>query len=571
MAAVDSAWAIAVDSAGSAYVTGYSNSTNFPTQSPFQANLAGQENAFVTKVAPAGNTLVWSTYLGGSGADQSLAIAVDSQNSPYIVGNTSSSNFPTHAPYQSTNNGQDTFLAKFSPNGSSLVYSTYLGGGSMDTGFGVAVDSAGSAYVTGQAFSTNFPTTTSAFQTVNNGGGNGSNAYLTKFSPNGGSLLYSTFLGGTTVSGDQASAIAVDSEGSAYITGIARSANFPTLEAFQTTNRDNYTAFVTKFGPNGDSLVYSTFLGGTTEDFGQGIAVDGAGAAYLTGTTYSTNFPTQSPFQSTNLGGGAFVTKIAPYPSPNEYPLTVTASPSNGGAVSAIPTSKNGSYAFGTSVQLTALPANGYGFVGFTGDLTGSANPQSLVISTARSVTATFAPLAILSVASHHTGNFMQGQMGATYAITVSNASGAPATNGQITVAESLPAGLTLVSMNGGATWNCSTLPSCTTSSVLAAGSNSSITVTINVSGNAGSPLTNHVTVSGGNSATANGNDSTTIIDACDVKQVGSTTALDVQAVINQALGISSVSNDLNNDGRVNIGDVQLVVSSAIGNGCYGS
>ena len=573
VAAFDSAWAIAVDEAGSAYVTGYTNSSNFPTQSPYQANLAGEENAFVTKVAPAGNSLVWSTYLGGSGADQAQGIAVDSENSPYIVGIAGSSNFPTQSPYQAQNNGQDTFVTKFSPNGSKLVYSTYLGGSSSDWGYAIAVDAAGSAYVAGQVGSNNFPTTPSAFQTTNHGfAGGGYNAYVAKFSPDGSTLMYSTLLGGTTVSGDQAFGIAVDPEGSAYVTGVARSSNFPTQSAIQTTNKDGYTAFVSKFSTDGSQLIYSTYLGGSTEDFGQGIAADGAGAAYITGTTYSSNFPTQSPYQATETGGDAFVTKIAPYPSVNQYLLTTSASPTAGGSISAVPVSNNGYYDFGTSVQLTAVPAAGYGFGGFSGDLTGDTNPQTVVMSAARTVTATFAPPAMLSIVKNHSGNFAQAQTGATYTVTVSNASGAPSTTGTVTVTEMAPAGLTLVSMNGGATWNCTVLPTCTTNAVLNGGAAyPAIMVTVNVDANAPASVTNQVSVSGGNAATASHSDATTIIDPCDINQYGTTTVADVQAILNQALGVAKAVNDLSHSGTVNVGDVQLVINSAVGRGCFGS
>ena len=572
-AAMDSAWAIAVDGVGSAYVTGYTNSSNFPTQSPYQAQLAGQTNAFVAKVAPAGNSLVWSTYVGGSGTDQALGIAVDAENSPYIVGLTSSTNYPTQSPFQSQNNGEDTFVTKFSPDGSKLVYSTYLGGGGYDWGYAIAVDTAGSAYVAGQVGSNNFPTTSLAYQTTNHGFAQGGyNSYVAKFSPDGSTLVYSTLLGGTTPSGDQAFAIAVDPEGSAYVTGVARSSDFPTQAAIQTTNTAGYAVFVSKFSPDGGQLVYSTFLGVSYGETGQGIAVDGAGAAYLTGVTGATGYLTQSPYQTTNTGGGAFVTKVAPYPSANQYLLTTSVSPGAGGSISAVPVSSNLYYDFGTSVQLTAVAASGYGFSGFTGDLTGSTNPQTVVMSAARTVTASFAPLAKLSIVKSHSGNFTQGQSGATYSVTVSNAAGAPSTTGRVTVTEMAPAGLTLVSMNGGATWNCTVLPTCTANTVLNGGSAyPAITVTVNVAANAPASVANQVGVTGGNSATANYSDPTTITDPCDVNHYGTTTVADVQTLLKEALGVAKAVNDLGHSGTVNVGDVQLVINSAVGMGCFGS
>jgi hypothetical protein len=504
---MDSAWAIAVDGVGSAYVTGYTNSSNFPTQSPYQAQLAGQTNAFVAKVAPAGNSLVWSTYVGGSGTDQALGIAVDAENSPYIVGLTSSTNYPTQSPFQSQNNGEDTFVTKFSPDGSKLVYSTYLGGGGYDWGYAIAVDTAGSAYVAGQVGSNNFPTTSLAYQTTNHGFAQG-----------------------------------------------------------------GYNSYVAKFSPDGGQLVYSTFLGVSYGETGQGIAVDGAGAAYLTGVTGATGYLTQSPYQTTNTGGGAFVTKVAPYPSANQYLLTTSVSPGAGGSISAVPVSSNLYYDFGTSVQLTAVAASGYGFSGFTGDLTGSTNPQTVVMSAARTVTASFAPLAKLSIVKSHSGNFTQGQSGATYSVTVSNAAGAPSTTGRVTVTEMAPAGLTLVSMNGGATWNCTVLPTCTANTVLNGGSAyPAITVTVNVAANAPASVANQVGVTGGNSATANYSDPTTITDPCDVNHYGTTTVADVQTLLKEALGVAKAVNDLGHSGTVNVGDVQLVINSAVGMGCFGS
>ncbi len=305
----DQGQGIAVDAAGSAYVTGVTASTNFPTQVPYQETLQGSQDVFVTKLTPAGDALVYSSYLGGSSQDWGLGIAVDGAGSAYVTGWAGSTDFPTQSAYQATNQGLcDAFVTKLSPAGNTLVYSTYLGGSGDDNGFGIAVDGAGSAYVTGYTGSTNFPTQ-SAYQATIQGP---SNVFVTKLSPAGNALVYSTYLGGSGY-GDAGNGIAVDGAGSAYVTGHTGSTNFPTQSAYQATLQGTYNAFVTKLTAAGNALVYSTFLGGSDRDYAQGIAVDGAGSAYVTGATYSIDFPTQLAYQATFQGtADAFVTKLSP-------------------------------------------------------------------------------------------------------------------------------------------------------------------------------------------------------------------------------------------------------------------
>ncbi len=264
--------------------------------------------------------LSYSTYLGGSGIDEGLGIAVDSAGSAYVTGRTDSTNFPTTAgAFQTTlaGTGGNAFVAKLNASGTALVYSSYLGGSGCcagsggDTGFGIAVDGSGNAYVTGITQSTNFPTTVGAFQTMLGGSGV-ENAFVAKLNPTGAALMYSTYLGGNN--SDGAFAIGIDSSGNAYVTGATASSNFPTTSgAFQTTlgSIGTFDAFVTKLNGSGTALVYSTYLGGSGGDSGQAIALDSAGNAYLTGWTYSTNFPTANPVQATNAGGyDAFVAKL---------------------------------------------------------------------------------------------------------------------------------------------------------------------------------------------------------------------------------------------------------------------
>jgi hypothetical protein len=306
---------IAVDSAGNAYVTGTTGSTNFPTVNPMQSANAGGNDVFVAKINPAGTTLVYSTYLGGSNNDAGYGIAVDSAGNAYVTGTTSSTNFPTMKPLQPNYGGglSDAFVAKIDPGGSALVYSTYLGGGQEDQGIGIAVDSAGNGYLTGLTSSTNFPTV-NPLQPANGGGQY--NAFVSKINPAGSAFVYSTYLGGSGSFGETGYGIAVDSAGDAYVTGYTYSADFPTKNPLQPTLRGVNNAFVTRINSAGSAFIYSTYLGGGG-DFGRGIAVDGTGDAYVTGNTPSPYFPTtpgafQRYCSNSCFKGDAFVTKINP-------------------------------------------------------------------------------------------------------------------------------------------------------------------------------------------------------------------------------------------------------------------
>jgi hypothetical protein len=318
---------IAVDSSGNAYITGFTQSTNFlVTSGAFQTVCGGTcySNAFVTKISPTGSAL-YSTYLGGSGnnqgfGDEGIGIAVDSVGNAYVTGETSSANFPLMNPLQPTYGGgtSDAFVTEINPTGSALVYSTYVGGSGQDDGNGIAVDSSGNAYITGYTISTNFPTTPGAFQTAcgscyfENGTWIGT-AFVTEISPTGSALAYSTYLGGSGA--NNGIGIAVESSGNAYVSGSTNSSDFPTTPgAFQTTFEGSYKAFVTKINATGSALIYSTYLGGSSYDGGSGIAVDGEGNSYVTGYTESTDFPvTPGAFQTTFKGSAdAFVTKFNP-------------------------------------------------------------------------------------------------------------------------------------------------------------------------------------------------------------------------------------------------------------------
>jgi Bacterial Ig-like domain (group 3)/Beta-propeller repeat len=317
----DQGRAIAADNLGDAYVVGNTNSTTFPTtlgafQTSNNSTSAGSSNVFVTKLNASGTGLLYSTYLGGDIDSQGYGIAVDGLGNAYVTGTTASTNFPTTSGAFQTSNASsasgtyDAFVTKLNSTGTALIYSSYLGGGGGDAGTGIAVDGANHAYVTGYA-GNNFPTTSGAFQTTLPGG-----AFVTKLNTTGTALVYSTYLGGSAADSgtDTGQSIAVDTSGSAYITGYTDSVDFPTTTgAFTTVYGGGGQAFVTKLNPTGAFLVYSTFLGGSESgNEGNGIAVDNSGCAYVAGYTDSTGFPTTTGALQTNLGGlqDAFVTKL---------------------------------------------------------------------------------------------------------------------------------------------------------------------------------------------------------------------------------------------------------------------
>ncbi len=316
----DGAFGVAIDSAGNCYVTGFTSSTNFPTKNPYQKKNAGGIDTFVTKLNPTGTALVYSTYVGGSGTDYPFGIAVDSTGAAYEIGNTGSANFPvTSGAFQTTciscSLYPAVFITKLSPSGSSLAYSTFLGGSGDNRAFGVTLDSSNNAYIVGWTTSVDFPVTTGAYQTTNAGGA--SDVFVTEMNSTGTAPVYSTYLGGSGQ--DVGFGIALDANNNALVTGYTYSTDFPvTTGAFQTSTTVNGSAFVTKLNVGGTALIYSTYLGGTTgTSAGNSIAVDSNEAAYITGYTCANDFPvTQGVFQSkfggdcTSAGGDAFITKL---------------------------------------------------------------------------------------------------------------------------------------------------------------------------------------------------------------------------------------------------------------------
>jgi uncharacterized protein (TIGR03437 family) len=324
----DMCTSLAVDSSGSAYLAGFTNSGNFPiTPDAFQTSLRGggldAMRGFVTKLNPAGSGLVYSTFLGGSGRDIIFGLAVDSTGAAYVAGSTNSGgNFPvTTGAAQTTYggaggildfNGGDGFAAKLSPDGSRLVYATYIGGRQDDTAFGIAVDNSGSAYVTGATLSTNFPVTASALQRTFGGSGGShaasGDAYLVKLNPAGTAFTYATYLGGSR--DERALSVAVDANGTAWVVGHTLSPNFPvTTDAMQRTfggsaiDIANFgDGFVTQINASGSQAIYSTFVGGSANEYLSAVALTRDGALLFGGGTGSRNLPT-TPNAAQRQGG----------------------------------------------------------------------------------------------------------------------------------------------------------------------------------------------------------------------------------------------------------------------------
>ena len=281
----DRAYGIAVDASGATYVAGSTTSTNFPVKGALQPKLAGGKNAFVLKLNPAGNALVYSTYLGGNGWDVANGVAVDTAGSAYVAVDMTSTNVPASGYQKNSRGGPDAFIAKLAADGSGLLYSTYLGGSAEDSVTGIAVDGSGCAFVTGSTYSPDFPVAAAYQPTV----GGGQDAFVTKLSPAGTSLMFSTYLGGTAGalgSAETAHGIAVDIQGNVYVTGETSSVDFPLRLAVQSTNAGWQDMFAAKFSGAG-ALIYSTYVGGVNLDNGNAIAVDGSGNAYIAGETTS--------------------------------------------------------------------------------------------------------------------------------------------------------------------------------------------------------------------------------------------------------------------------------------------
>lgn len=316
--------AITIDDEGNTYITGSTNSIDFPiSANAVQNNFAGGDefgrgDAFVAKYSPDG-TLIYATYIGGSGEDFGTDIAVDITGDIYITGNTNSVDFPTLNALQDTYGGGefsgDAFVVKLSNDGNNILYSTYLGGIDNDISNGIAVDNNGNVYITGDTGALlrfpitpiigagNFPTTENALQNTLINEFN-RDAFVSKISADGTELVYSTLLGGNNQ--DRSQDITVDNNGNAYITGETRSLDFPTVDAVQNTIGGDKDVFITQLNSDGSDLVFSTYYGGIDGDVGNSIAVDNSGNIYVGGTS-----------SSQIIGGDAVVPPVGEFPTVN--------------------------------------------------------------------------------------------------------------------------------------------------------------------------------------------------------------------------------------------------------------
>lgn len=320
--AEDAGQSIALDAAGNAYITGYTDSFDFPTSRAFQPTTRGGRDVFVVKLDATGTALLYATYVGGAGFDEGFGIAVDPSGNAFVAGLTTSADFPiTPGSLQTAIGGgncggspcPDGFVLKLDPQGSTLLYSTYLGGSGDDEAFGIAVDGSGNAHVTGQTTSTDFPVVGPFQPSCNQCSLFNADAFFAKLNAAGSALLYSTFLGGSA--NEFGRAIAVDSAGNAYIAGQTSSPDFPTRNPLQPSFGGGGTdAFVAKFDAASNVLTYATYLGGFGFESANGIAAAPSGNAFVTGATGSFNFPVLNAMQPFFAGGFAdsFVTKIDP-------------------------------------------------------------------------------------------------------------------------------------------------------------------------------------------------------------------------------------------------------------------
>jgi hypothetical protein len=272
---------------------------------PYRNRLYGFSDAFAAKVAPGGESLVYSTYLGGSHDDLCNSIAVDAQGAAVLAGYTGSPNFPVKAAFQKSLGGKkDGFIAKLTPAGNGIIYSSYMGGSATDEIWDIVMDGTGAVYIAGFSDGT-FPVK-NAFQSTRKGM---NDAFVAKIASNGRSVIYSSYLGG--IGHDHAIGIDVDGSGTAYVAGFTMSHDFPVKSPFQASRLGSQDAFLTLVDPSGAKLLHSTYLGGIYKDYGWGVALGGDGAIYLSGTTNSPDFPMKGAYQGTLAGDyDAFVFKF---------------------------------------------------------------------------------------------------------------------------------------------------------------------------------------------------------------------------------------------------------------------
>lgn len=296
--------ALAIDYYGCAYIAGDGMSIDYPNTVPGRPLCGDLPDVIISKLNPRGDSLIYSTFIGGASGEDTYGVAVDNDGCAYITGSTVSYDFPVVDPYQNDQTEYDAFLVKLSPAGDSLLYSTYLGGMNRDIGYCVAVDQNHCAYVAGYTKSTDFPLRNPYQENQPD-----DDAFLTKFTLEGNDIVYSTYLGGSSL--DFALGITVDDLNCAYLTGVTHSSDYPLVNPFMTFSYMEET-FVTKVAESGSELEYSTLLGGSNADRGLGIAVDQAHCAYITGNTLSTDFPLRNPIMGSLPMQNVYVAKLNP-------------------------------------------------------------------------------------------------------------------------------------------------------------------------------------------------------------------------------------------------------------------
>jgi len=368
---------IITDESDVVYITGYTASMDFPTLNAYCSTMSGVWDAFVTKL-DANGSLIWSTYLGGYAWDEGRALTLDPWGNLGVTGGTGSYNFPTLNGFQMTKpEGNNAFVSKFSPTGS-LLWSTYLGGAMEDAGWGIVADAEGCFYVTGDTTSSDFPTS-GAFDSSFNGV---DDAFVTKFSASG-YLIWSTYLGGSD--SDPARDISSDGLGHIFVLGRTLSTDFPIIDGYDSTPGGARDVYIAKFDTMG-SLLWSSYLGGSGDDYGRGIAAAGEFAVYVSGETNSSDFPVVNAFD--NSYGGNWDCYVAKYACTNTCTLTVNATH---GSVARAPDLAE--YDCGTTVSLTATPDTGYHFTVWSGDvLSGheTDNPLVVTMDSYKTLTANF-------------------------------------------------------------------------------------------------------------------------------------------------------------------------------------
>ena len=372
---------LALDTSGNVYVTSYTRSTDFPTTSgAYDTSSNGSNDVFVSKLNSGLTSLLASTYVGGSGADQGYAITLDTSGNVYVTGLTYSSDFPTTSGAYDTsfNGGIDVFVSKLNGELTSLLASTYLGGSGADLGWSLTFDTSGNVYVTGHTESTNFPTTSGAYDTSFNGG---MDVFVSKLNGELTSLLASTFLGGS--SADNGLSLALDTSGNVYVTGWTQSTDFPTTSGAHDTsfNGGSYDVYVSKLNSGLTSLLASTYLGGSSNDYVTYLALDTSGNVYVRGYTESTDFPTTSEAYDTSFNGGSydvFVSKLDGNLSASSKPTVTTGTATN---VTSNSATLNG------TVNANGLSTTAWFNYGITsGSYTGTSTTQSVSGSSDTSV-----------------------------------------------------------------------------------------------------------------------------------------------------------------------------------------